>query len=318
MPARLDELEPAPGGVPFVVESLSAAEQRVSFRVGDSRCRSTTIELGAGVRLGVTACQFEPSFSFATVQPPSQIELVVSKGTVLRTRTTDGHELLRGGNMLQLGRTRRPLSVRVRPDGEVPTECVSISLSEGRLRELLGGSELPQALRQVTESEDPHPLVSREMTPRLARLLDEIANADVTGPSRLLWHQAKSLELIALMTDELVETARADDPRLSAQDIERLERVRSCLVEHLDGPPTLAELARTAGFNETKLKGAFRARFGAPVFAYLRRIQMEEARRLLQLRDLNVTEVAQRVGYANASKFAAAFRRQFGVSPSEL
>jgi AraC-like DNA-binding protein len=31
-----------------------------------------------------------------------------------------------------------------------------------------------------------------------------------------------------------------------------------------------------------------------------------------------VTEVAQRVGYENPSKFAAAFRRQFGLSPSSL
>jgi AraC-like DNA-binding protein len=45
---------------------------------------------------------------------------------------------------------------------------------------------------------------------------------------------------------------------------------------------------------------------------------MEEARRLLLERHLNVTEVAQRVGYVNPSKFAAAFRRQFGMSPSAL
>ena len=31
-----------------------------------------------------------------------------------------------------------------------------------------------------------------------------------------------------------------------------------------------------------------------------------------------VTEVAQRVGYSNPSKFAAAFRRRFGMSPSAL
>jgi AraC-like DNA-binding protein len=290
----------------------------MSFRVGDSSCRASTIELRSGVRLGVTACRFEPSFSFSTVQPPSEVEFVVSKGAILQTRTRDGHDLPRGGNTLQLGRTRRPLPVRVLPGGDVRMECVSVSMSEGRLRELLGGSELPEAFRNVTESEALHPLISREMTPRLFRLLDEILNADVTGPARLLWHEAKSLELIALMTDELVETTRASEPRLSAHDIDRLERVRVCLFEHLDGPPTLAELARTAGFNETKLKGAFRARFGTSVFAYLRQIQMEEARRLLLKRDLNVTEVAQRVGYTNPSKFAAAFRRQFGMSPSEL
>jgi AraC-like DNA-binding protein len=304
--------------VPFVVESIGAAEQRMSFRVGDSWCRASTIDLRSGVRLGVTACQFEPSFAFSAAQPAAEIELVVSKGAVLQARTGDGHDFHRGGNTLQLGRTKRPLPVRVRSGGGAPMECVSVSMGAWRLRELLGVEELPEAFRTVTESKDPYPLVSQAMTPRLYRLLDEITNADVSGSSRLLWHEAKSLELIALMTDELVETARATKPLLSAHDVDRLERVRRCLIEHLEAPPTLADLARTAGFNETKLKGGFRALFGTSVFAYLRQIRMEEARRLLLEHHFNVTEVAQRVGYANPSKFAAAFRRQFGMSPSAL
>jgi AraC-like DNA-binding protein len=305
--------------VPFAVESLGAGEQRASFRVGDSWCRLSSIDLREGVRLGVTACQFEPSFAFSAHQQPAELEFVVSKGAVLEARTSEGHDLPRGGNVLQLGQTRHALRLRVRPTGEAPMQCVSVSMSEARLRELLGVRQLPEAFRCVTESEEPHPLVSRAMTPRLFRLLDEISNADVKGPSRLLWHEAKTLELIASMTDELVEADRATNPRLLAvQDIDRLERVRRCLLEHLEAPPTLAQLARTAGFSETRLKGGFRARFGTSVFAYLRHGRMEEARRLLLERHLNVTEVAQRVGYANPSKFAAAFRRQFGMSPSEL
>ena len=66
------------------------------------------------------------------------------------------------------------------------------------------------------------------------------------------------------------------------------------------------------------LKGGFRTLSGTPVFAYLRQLRMEEARRLLRKRHLDVSEVAQRVGYANPSKFAAAFRREFGMSPSAL
>lgn len=208
--------------------------------------------------------------------------------------------------------------MRVRPTDEAQMECVSISMSARRLRELLGVSELPEPFRGVTESNDLHPLVSQAMTSGLFRLLDEIVNADVKGAARRLWHEAKSLELIALMTDELGDTVKASAPLLSAHDVDRLERVRGCLVERLAEPPTLAELARTAGFSQTKLKGGFRARFGTSVFAYLRQARLEEARRLLLARHLNVTEAALRVGYANPSKFAAAFRRQFGLSPSEL
>lgn len=304
--------------VPLVVESLGGTEQRMSFRVGDSWCRSSIIELRSGVRLGTTACQFEPSFSFSVVQPPCELELVVSKGALLQARTGYGRDLRRGGNALQLGKTSHPLPLSIRPLGEAPTECVSVSMSTARLRELLGVSELPEAFRTVAESEDPCPLVSHVMTAGLFRLLDEILNADVRGMSRQLWHEAKCLELVALMTDELAEAFRASDPRLSAQEIDRLQRARLCLIEHLGAPPTLAELARRAGCSETKLKGGFRTLFGTSVFAYLRQVRLEEARRLLLKRQLNVTEVAQRVGYTNPSKFAAAFRRQFGMSPSAL
>jgi AraC-like DNA-binding protein len=229
-----------------------------------------------------------------------------------------GRVFRRGGNAIELGRTRRPVQLHVHPDGDVPMQSLTVSMSEQRLRELLGARELPQAFRRVTESEDSYPLLSHATTPRLLRILDEIVNADIKGPSRLLWHEAKSLELIAVMTDELVEAAGAQAPVLSPADIDRLERVRRCLVERLEEPPTLAELARTAGFNETKLKAGFRTLFGTSVFAYLRRARMEQARRLLMERDLNVSEIALRVGYQNPSKFAAAFRSQFGVSPSSV
>jgi AraC-like DNA-binding protein len=298
------------------------SEQRTSFRVGDSWCRANTLELGSGVRLVTTALQFEPSFSFSAPQPPAEIELMIelmiSKGSVIHTRTADGHELPRAGNVLQLGQVRQPLQLEVRAGGSLFTECASVSLSAARLRELLGSPELPQAFRAVTESTEPYPVVSEPMTPALFRLLEEISNADVRGKARLLWHEAKSLELIARMTDELVEAERARQPQLSAYDVERLERARQRLVARLDEAPKLADLARTAALNETKLKGAFRTLFGTSVFAYLRRARMEEARRLLRERHLSVTEISLRVGYSNPSKFAAAFRREFGVSPSAV
>jgi AraC-like DNA-binding protein len=302
----------------LVSESIADREHRASYRVGDTWSRSTTFDLRSGVRLDVQAARFEPGFSFPVVQAPAELELVITKGGTVRVRTVDGRVVRRGGNALELGRSRGPVPLHVAPDGDVAMESLTVALSEARLRELLGAHELPQAFRRVTESEDPYPVTSYATCPRLLGLLDEIVNADVTGPSRLLWHEAKALELIAVMTDELVEVASAQAPRLSPAEIERLERVRRCLIERMTDPPTLAELARTAGCNATKLKGGFRARFGTSIFAYLRRVRLDQARRLLLEQHLNVSEVALRVGYQNPSKFAAAFRRQFGISPSSL
>jgi AraC-like DNA-binding protein len=126
------------------------------------------------------------------------------------------------------------------------------------------------------------------------------------------------MELVAVLADELAEGVDAERPQLSTVEVEGLERVRRLLLARLPSPPTLAELARAAAMSETKLKGAFRVRFETPVFSFLRQARMDEARRLLLKERLTVTEVAQRVGYSNPSKFAAAFRRAFGRPPSDV
>jgi AraC-like DNA-binding protein len=208
------------------------------------------------------------------------------------------------------------MAMSLRPQSASGTELVGVSLSAARLRQLLGAKELPAPFRELMESDRVREVKSQALTPRVLRLFDEIVGEHVTGPSRALWHEAKALELVALLTDELAEGVEAERPILSAGEIERVERVRRHLVAHLHSPPTLAELARQAAMSETKLKGAFRVVFRTSLFACLRQARMAEAHRLLGERRLSVTEIAQRVGYANPSKFAAAFRRQFGRSPS--
>lgn len=105
---------------------------------------------------------------------------------------------------------------------------------------------------------------------------------------------------------------------LARSDLERLERARRLLLDRIDSPPSLRDLARHVGLNEVKLKVGFRTAFGNSVFGYLRVERMELARRLLVQRGLSVTEVALRVGYANPSKFAGAFRKHFGFMPCAL
>ena len=130
--------------------------------------------------------------------------------------------------------------------------------------------------------------------------------------------EAKGLELAAVLMDELALASEAMSP-LTTRDVERLERARHVLLERMDSPPSLAELARTVALNEFKLKAGFRALFGTSVFGYLRDHRLDRARRLLlEERDASVTEIAARVGYRNPSKFATAFRRRFGRPPSAL
>ena len=93
---------------------------------------------------------------------------------------------------------------------------------------------------------------------------------------------------------------------------------RDILIRNLDDPPSLLSLAKQTGINSFKLKQGFRQVFNTTVFGYLYAYRMEEARRLLGLGELSVTQVAQTVGYSHPGKFAAAFKKKFGITPKAL
>ena len=95
------------------------------------------------------------------------------------------------------------------------------------------------------------------------------------------------------------------------------ERARAWIEEHLFERFPITELVRHCHASESTLLRAFRRELGVSPLAYVRRRRLEESLQLLESGRYAVTEVATRVGYENPSAFAAAFRQQFGLSPSD-
>ncbi len=77
------------------------------------------------------------------------------------------------------------------------------------------------------------------------------------------------------------------------------------------------ELAERFSVSETSLKRYFRGVFGQNLSDYLLDVRMSTAARRLQAGTGSVAEIAESVGYLNQSKFSAAFKRRFGMSPLE-
>lgn len=80
---------------------------------------------------------------------------------------------------------------------------------------------------------------------------------------------------------------------------------------------TMAQIAREAGRHEIHLAREFRRFFGIPVAAYLRRLRIEHAERLLLKPQIPIGEIAQSCGFASHSHLCREFRSHFGMAPSE-
>ncbi|QJT04065.1 AraC family transcriptional regulator [Streptomyces asoensis] len=82
-------------------------------------------------------------------------------------------------------------------------------------------------------------------------------------------------------------------------------------------PWTLPALAAKTGVSRANLARRFSALVGQPPMTYLRERRLALAADLLREPDATLAVVADRVGFANAFAFSAAFKREHGISPSE-
>ncbi len=105
----------------------------------------------------------------------------------------------------------------------------------------------------------------------------------------------------------------------SASQMRIAEQVEELLSEDLRRTWTLAELAERFSISETSLKMYFKSVYGQTIASYLRQKRMRKAAELLRDKGLkrSILDIALEVGYENQSKFAAAFKNEFGASPLE-
>jgi AraC-like DNA-binding protein len=179
-------------------------------------------------------------------------------------------------------------------------------------------ADLPAEIRQGLEGDNGCWLHEvNTLTPAMRLPLTQIFQCPLQGRMKQLYLEGKCLELIALKLDQLQNSVLGSTHpiTLHSDDVDRIHAAQKILIENPSDPPSLMELARQVSLNDYKLKVGFKQVFGTTVFGYLHCHRMELARQMLSDRRLNVKEVAQAVGYANQSRFAAAFRKQFGINP---
>ena len=97
---------------------------------------------------------------------------------------------------------------------------------------------------------------------------------------------------------------------------ELAEQASSYMFEHMDKKITINEISEKMHVSQTQLKNSFRNYYGESVYKYIRSRKMQMAADQLAEGQFSVMEIAGMFGYENCSKFAAAFRGEYGVSPS--
>lgn len=142
-------------------------------------------------------------------------------------------------------------------------------------------------------------------------------------PLRVLHMRNAVMMLIEVFFSRLYKKTNSikDTParKMNTKDLYKLMEVESILVKDFSkAPPTIVDLAAYTNMSVSKLKSVFKQVYGTGIYEYYQKNRMRKARNMLVSDNYTVKEVGLKLGYTNLSNFSLAFKKEFGLLPSQL
>jgi AraC-like DNA-binding protein len=110
---------------------------------------------------------------------------------------------------------------------------------------------------------------------------------------------------------------QVETPKGKSPDERLMERIMKVVNLNLSNPELTSELiAQEVGMSRVHLYRKLRELTNQTARNFIYNIRLAKAAELLAQKKCSVTEVAEMVGFTNASNFASMFKRMYGVSPS--
>jgi len=152
---------------------------------------------------------------------------------------------------------------------------------------------------------------------RLRKIVDEFESVIALVASNrsleqmiLASHSIRNILAIALFSKNAGEMNAT-----KASTHHALEKCFQILLENTRRSLTLRELAAQAGLSPSRLANMFKSQTGTSPIAHHMHLRMQEAAGLLASTDLNIKEVAARMGFQDPYHFSRAFKSHLHTSP---
>lgn len=154
---------------------------------------------------------------------------------------------------------------------------------------------------------------------RSAPFVEHIFSELYTVPEKIQkgYFKVKVLELLLMLSGIQAEIKPEDKAALPPEQARLAAAVGTVIAEELHHRISLEQLTKRFGVSSVGLQNAFKGVYGMPIISYVRLCKMQRAALDLIQTERSVLEIAGELGYDNASKFADAFKKLMGETPSE-
>jgi AraC-like DNA-binding protein len=162
--------------------------------------------------------------------------------------------------------------------------------------------------------------------PDIAGSFLQIANCRYPVMSRQFFFESKFMEIMSriiahsLPVDDGVADLGVADMGATGMgefETEQVKKIPGILMERIDDPPSIPELARELSLNATTMKSGFKKIFGEPIYARHRNLCLERGAMMLRDTRKSILQIALDAGYSNGENFCNAFKKRYGVPPGQ-
>lgn len=196
-------------------------------------------------------------------------------------------------------------------------KTIIVSISYSLLTELLSKQTADDFLEHYF-SKNPSQFFKTPIDKDFRFILNSLSRSHLHLPFKHVFIYNRILILLETFINRNFKTA-LEQTRLTPEETARLIKAEAMLVKDFsEAPPTIETLAKLCGISATKLKKDFKTLYGFAIYEYYQKSRMMQARMILQSGENSIKETGMMVGYSNLSHFAAAFKKEFGILPSEL
>jgi len=150
-------------------------------------------------------------------------------------------------------------------------------------------------------------------------IMDTIIQPTITQHLKHQFLQTRVNLLLERFLSKNISKLENEEHNLDNKSLARLIKIEALLVENFSTPPpTIETLSRIACISTTKLKKEFKELYHLPIYEYYQKNRLAKAKQLLLQGQYSIKEVGAKVGYSNLGHFAAGFKKEYGILPSDV
>lgn len=191
---------------------------------------------------------------------------------------------------------------------------VSVKTMENLISFVLGDNEKAKDIL-LSVDKNFEPIFSKTTNSNLAKILIEIIkNCKEPTPNLSALTELRLAQFL-IEAHETFTSATVSPQKIKDDSI--ISAVAQYLSTNYDKNDTISAVALSFSISESQLRRRFIAVYGIPPIVYKNRLRCKIATTLLTRTHNSISEISYKIGYTDTSDFYRAFKKYYGISPSE-